>query len=140
MCRNKTCPWHLYQIIGKVISIPNFTLSEREGQKVLYCFLRDYRHYVYDVLLNKNKKSEICYLFSSYFIQNGNLIIILFIAYTKDLRPIHPINPNYRYGASWEEFKSGIACTCLQLSFTRSVLKKDNILMKYMRFAICYSL
>lgn len=103
MCRNKTCPWHLYQIIGKVISIPNinFTLSEREGQKVLYCFLRDYRHYVYGVLLNKNKKSEICYLFSSFLIQNDNFKQdILSIAFTKDLKPIHSINQSYRYDAS----------------------------------------
>lgn len=121
LCTNKTFSWHTISNHWKsnLDTYYHFHIIRKRGSKSIILFLGDYRHYVYGII-KKNKKPEICLLFSSYFIQNGNLIIILFIALTKDLRPIHPINQNYRYGALLEEFKSGIAYICLQLSFTRS--------------------
>lgn len=51
-------------------------------------------------------------------------------------RPIHPINQNYRYGASLEKLNLELHIPVYNFHLPNLVLKKDNILMKWMRFAI----
>lgn len=141
LCTNKTFSLHTISNHWKsnLDTYYQFHIIRKRGSKSILLFLGDYRHYVLGII-KKNKNPEICLLFSSYFIQNGNLIIILFIALTKDLRPIYPINQNYRYGASLEKLNLELHIPVYNFHLPNLVLEKDNIRMKYMRFAICYSL
>lgn len=139
LCTNKTFSWHTISNHWKsnLDTYYHFHIIRKRGSKSIILFLGDYRHYVLGII-KKNKKSEICYLFSSYFIQNGNLIIILFITFTKD-RYILSVK-TIVMAHHGKKLNLELHIPVYNFHLPNLVLEKDNIRMKYMRFAICYSL
>lgn len=139
LCTNKTFSWHTISNHWKsnLDTYYHFHIIRKRGSKSIILFLGDYRHYVLGII-KKNKKSEICYLFSSYFIQNGNLIIILFITFTKD-RYILSVK-TIVMAHHWKKLNLELHIPVYNFHLPNLVLEKDNTRMKYMRFAICYSL